>query len=422
MTDQITTADLRPEIDFDQHSPEHAAHAVETFRDYRGRCPVAWSRNYGGFWLLTAYKDVFTALRDSKTFTSGRFENAEGKLDGGIAIPPLPYRLVPTETDLPEWEGPRMLLNRALSPTAVLAFRDRARNFTTLLIDRHVASGRMDLVLDLANPLPAIMTMELVGLPLEHWEKFAEPFHAYPSSRPGSPEHARAIEGIEWIYGQLSDLVNQRRGAPRDDLTSRILAAQRPEGRPYTHDEIVELLVQVVAGGVDTTTSLTANAFWHLHTCHDDRRRLIEDPSLFKPATEEFLRFYTPIQNEGRTASRDCSIGGQDIAAGERVLLSLASANRDGTEFEDADRFVIDRQHNLHAAFGLGMHRCVGSHFARMLFEIMLFAVLDRIPDYEVIEAGAERYPVISAVNGWATMPVRFTPGAAKGADLTLPC
>jgi cytochrome P450 len=265
------------------------------------------------------------------------------------------------------------------------------------------------------------MTMELVGLPLDDWEKFADPFHAYPSSRPGTPELQRAIEGIERVHQQLGELVDARRRKPRDDLASSIIAAERPDKTRYSREEAVELLVEVVAGGVDTTTALTANAFWHLHACPGDRQRLIADPSLLKSATEEFLRFYTPIQGQARTAMRDCVMGGQAIAAGERVLLSLASANRDETQFEDADRFMIDRDHNLHAGFGLGMHRCVGSHFARLLFETMLFAVLDRIPDYAVVEERAERYHSIAAINGWAMMPVTFTPGVARGPGGTLP-
>ena len=417
----VTTEDSRIRIDFDQHSPEHAAHAATHFRAARDLSPVAWSSHHGGFWLISGYKEVFTALRDPKTFSSGRFHDASGKLDGGIGIPPLPFPLYPTELDLPDWEGPRMLLNRALGPKAVLAYQQRAREFTSLLIDRHIASGEMDLVLHLANPLPALMTMQLVGLPLDHWAQFATPFHDYPSSRPGTAELDRAVEGIGWIHGQLGDLVRQRRENPLDDLASSIVTALKPDGSRYTDEEAVELLVQVVAGGVDTTTSLTANAFWHLHVARADRKRLIDDPSLFASATEEFLRFYTPVQNQGRTVTRGNALAGQTIAAGERVLISLASANRDDGEFEDADRFVIDRTRNLHVAFGLGMHRCVGSHFARMLFEIMLFAVLDRIPDYEVIEDGAERYHTIAAVNGWARIPVRFTPGPVLGAGRTLP-
>jgi len=314
-----------------------------------------------------------------------------------------------------------MFLNRALNPKAVQAFRDAARDFTALLVDRHIENGAMDLMLDLANPLPAILTMQLVGLPLDEWKKFADPFHAYPSSRPGTPQFRQAIDGIGWVHGQLGALAEVRRREPRNDLASDIVRAKQPDGRPYSHDEVVELLVQVVAGGVDTTTSLAASAFWHLHACPGDRAALIADPSLVRSATEQFLRFYTPVQTQARTVTRDCEIGGEAIAAGERMLLSLASANRDDREFEEADRFRIDRSPNLHAAFGLGMHRCVGSHFARLLFEAMLCAVLDRVPDYTVLEAGAERYHSIAAVNGWATLPVRFTPGPVIGAGRTLP-
>ena len=405
----------RPVVDFDHQSEQHAADAPAAFRSLRQNSPVAWSEHHGGFWVITRYRDVFACLRDPATFTSGRFINADGQLDGGIAIPPLPFRMVPDETDLPEWEAPRMLLSRALGPKMVVRFRDRARAVAVSLIDRHIASGSMDLVLHLANPLPAILTMELVGLPLDRWEAFADPFHAFPASRPGSVERQRAAEGIEWICGEISALAAERRKSPRQDLASAIVHGQLADGAPFTHEEAVEILVQVVAGGVDTTTSLTANAFWHLHAFRRDRERLIAEPGLLSLATEEFLRFYSPVQNEGRTVSRSVDVGGQEIPAGARVLLSLASANRDPEAFEDPESFIIDRAENLHAGFGLGIHRCVGSHFARLQFEIMVEAALARIPNYEVNEADMERYSSIGAVNGWGKMPVTFTPGLPSG-------
>jgi len=400
----------RPRVDFDQHSSEHAADWVSRYQDIRRQSPVAWSDHHGGFWLVSGYEEACQVLRDPATFTSGRFLDEVGRLAGGISIPPLPFRLVPTETDMPEWEATRHILNRALSPAKVKAFRDKTRAYTAALIDRHIETGAIDLVLDLANPLPALMTMELLGLPLDEWQRFADPFHSFPSNPAGSPERDKAAEEMGWVFEQIEALVEKRRKDPIDDLTTAIVFAERPEG-PYPHAEVVDILLNVIGGGVDTTTALTSNALWHLHRHHDDRRRLIEDPSLLSAAAEEFLRFYTPIQNQARTASRRCVLGGQTIEAGDRVLVALASANRDEREFEDAGIFRADRFPNRHAAFGLGMHRCVGSHLARQMFEEMIMAVLARMPDYAVQELEAERYRGIAAINGWVRMPARFTPG-----------
>ncbi len=411
----------RARVDFDQHSSEHAADWAARYARIRNLSRVAWSDHYEGFWLVSGYAEVSEVLRDAATFASGRFHDEAGRLAGGISIPPLPFRLVPTETDLPEWEPTRLILNRALSPTKVKAFRDKARRYTAALIDRHVETGEMDLVLDLANPLPAIMTMELLGLPLDEWQRFADPFHAFPSSPAGSSEREKAARDMAWIVEQIEALVEKRKKDPIDDLATAIVCAERPGEGPYPHAEVVDILLNVIGGGVDTTTALTANAFWHLHRHLGDRRRLIEDPSLLSAAIDEFLRFYTPVQNQARTALRAYELGGQRIEAGDRVLVALASANRDEREFEDADSFRIDRFPNRHTAFGLGMHRCVGSHLARLMFDEMIMAVLGRMPDYEVQESRAERYRGIAAVNGWARMPARFTPGKRVAHDISLP-
>lgn len=411
MKTPVRQSATRARLDFDPHAPEHAADWVNRYKRIRHRSRVAWSDRHEGFWLVSGYAEVSEVLRDPATFTSGRFRDASGRLAGGISIPPLPFRLVPTETDMPEWETTRLILNRALNPTKVKAFRDKARRHTAVLIDRHIESGAIDLVLDLANPLPAIMTMELLGLPLDEWQRFADPFHTFPSSPAGSPERDAAAKEMGWIVQQVEALVEKRKKDPIDDLTTAIVFAERPAEGPYPHAEVVDILLNVIGGGVDTTTALTSNALWHLHRRHEDRQRLIDDPSLLSSAIDELLRFYTPVQNQARTASRDYELGGQKIAAGDRVLVSLASANRDEREFEDAGTFRLDRFPNRHTAFGLGMHRCVGSHFARLMFNEMMMAVLSRMPDYEVQEATAERYRGIAAVNGWVRMPARFTPG-----------
>ena len=222
-----------------------------------------------------------------------------------------------------------------------------------------------------------------------------------------------------WIYRQIREAVAARREHPLDDLASRVAAANSGEDA-LAEDEMTDLLLNLVGGGVDTTTSLTSNAFWHLHSHHVDRDRLIADPSLLKEATEEFLRFYTPIQTEARTATRDCEIGGQSIAAGDRVLMAFGAANRDPAAFDDAESFLLERFPNRHLAFGMGIHRCVGSHLARLMFEVMVTTVLRRIPNYRIDEATAQRYPAIGTILGWSTMPVTFSPGAKVGSALSL--
>ena len=170
----------------------------------------------------------------------------------------------------------------------------------------------------------------------------------------------------------------------------------------------------IINGGVDTTTVLLANALEYLDRNHDLRRRLVDEPALLPSATEEFLRYFSPVQAFSRTVARDVELGGQQLERGDRVLLCFGSANRDESEFPAADEFVADRFPNRHVAFGLGKHRCIGSTLARTEFMIMLDEVLARMPDYEIDRDASERYVSLGIVNGWIRMPGRFTPGPRR--------
>jgi cytochrome P450 len=192
------------------------------------------------------------------------------------------------------------------------------------------------------------------------------------------------------------------------------LANATRHGELLPLERVVGAAFLLLAGGVDTTTALTADALHWLAAHPDERARLVEEPELIKSACEEFLRYFTPVQALARTAMCPVELGGQHIAAGDRILLSWAAANRDEKVFPRPDQLLIDRQPNRHTAFGLGAHRCIGSNFARQTFATMLRAVLDRMPDY-VIDAEAEPNKSIGLVNGWVHLPAHFTPGPSIG-------
>ena len=174
----------------------------------------------------------------------------------------------------------------------------------------------------------------------------------------------------------------------------------------------------LIGGGFDTTTALTAYAMHWLNDRHEDRRRLRDDPHVLDTATEEFLRFATPAQGGGRTITADCAIAGHEFHEGERIWMSYAMANHDPDAFPAPDEIVLDRFSNRHAAFGLGVHRCIGSNLARMSFKTMLGEILARIPDYEIREEGIVRYEDIGTINGYQHVPASFPPGRREGASL----
>jgi cytochrome P450 len=168
------------------------------------------------------------------------------------------------------------------------------------------------------------------------------------------------------------------------------IAHHEVDGELLSVDDATSIVLLTIGGGVDTTTALTSAAFVHLGRYDDDRKRLIADPSLIDSATEEFLRVYPPARTHARTVAHDAEFGGCEMHAGERVLLSEISANRDDRSFPDPDRFIIDRFPNRHVSFGVGIHRCPGSHLARLEFKTMIRRVLDRLPDF-VLDEDARR-------------------------------
>lgn len=401
-------------IEFDHHSREYADHTWEIYADVRARCPVAHSASHDGFWLVSSYEQVFEAARDDATYASAHVPGDPMKR--GISVPDREFVSIPIELDPPEFRPYRSMLNPYFSPKATAYWLEVIQKWTTVCLDHVIEKGEFDIVLDLANPVPALFTSELLGLPLEDWRKYAEPMHTQIYSVPGSPEMAAALEGMQWIVASLHRIVAERRADPQDDMISKLVAEQ-VNGAPMDDETIVNIAFLIIAGGFDTTTAMMANMLWYLDENREARRLLIEEPDRIKPAIEEFLRYFTPTQALGRTVTRDVELGGQQLHRGDRVLLSWAAANHDPEAFDRPDEIVLDRSPNRHVTFGIGQHRCLGSNFARAELALMLGEVLRRIPDYEIVREGAQRYPSIGIVNGWVQMPARFTPGARTAHD-----
>jgi cytochrome P450 len=404
--------DGRPTARIDIEAPDYAQGWEATFKDLRARCPMIWSTEHGGYWIATSYKDVLQIAQDDATFTSGKtVDPVTGAIDGGVALPPMPSpRVVPVETDREEWTGFRGLINRALGPKASEARRARVREFADILIDRVIERGSMDVVQDLTSPLTALVTMEIIGFPLDQWRQFADPFHELVYLNKSSPEFPAAVAAMQWCDQRILDEIEQCRLAPRDDLLSHLTHA-RIDDLPVADIDIQRIISNVMSGGVDTTNALTAHSIMHLWRHPDQRARLVADRSLLPIAREEFIRFFSPVHGTARTTRAARCIGGQMLQPGERVLLLYASANRDEEIFDNGDEIDITRFPNRHIGFGAGMHRCVGSFLARIMYEEMMDAIFERLPDYEVVESEAVLYPSISPINGWVNMSITFAPG-----------
>lgn len=403
--------DREPVTDFDVFATTTMAANDAAWRELRQRCPVAWTPHNGGHWVLSGYDAVAEAFRDWETFSSARTDPAVSSITISGARLPL---LVPEELDPPEWHPMRRVLAAMLAPAAAERLRPRARHWARHCIDQVVETGRAELVDQLIFPVPAAVTLEWLGFPESDWDLFTHAFHdaaAYPH---GSAEYRAAAAATGHVLRRVAEEVDARRTTPRHDGLSTIVHAE-VEGEPIPQETAEQLVFMTIGGGLDTTSALASAALLHLHRHPEDRARLLAEPDLWDPATEEFLRVYPPARTHARTVTRDVEFAGCPMRAGDRVLLSEVASGRDPSAFPDADRFVIDRFPNRHLSFGAGIHRCPGSHLARITFREMMLEVLERVPDYRIVDDEVVEYPNWSMIGGWAKLPAEFTPGPRLG-------
>ncbi len=413
----MTSGD-RQVVDFDHHSKEFLDNRQAEWARLRA-CPVAFNPRYGGFWVVSGHEEVARVSRDGDTFTS-RYQAGAPDGIGCIGITGIPRVKGIPPAGIAEVEGPvhqalRRVINPSMLPLAVEGLEPFMEQVTTWFIDRKISSGEMDLVGDLTNPVPAVLTMALIGLPCDTWEHYGELFHATVAYGPGVPEYDRALARVPEMMSQLLALAESRREEPAGDLLTELVRLRVEDGRPLTDAEITSVLWNLVGGGLDTTTSLTSLALHHLDEHRDLRRQLIDRPELMATATEEFLRFFSVNETLSRTVTRDVELGGQQLERGDFVLISWLSANHDESLFERADEVVLDRSPNPHLAFGVGPHRCIGMHLARSMFQVLLRQVLRRLPDYEIDRSATRFYQGNPTLAGVVRMPATFTPGPVVG-------
>lgn len=406
MNEAVTAAD------FDHHSPEFREAPYETFARMRSQCPVQRSNLYGGFWSLLDYQSVFDAARDDGLF--GSFPS--------IGVPPAPvqFPVPPIETDPPLTQKLRQITIGHFSPGAVERLRPRARQMVTAMINEFIERGECDIVSELTNPLPAKLALHMLGFDESKYMQWVNWVHAFVHDKTHDPEKA-GIATME-LMAEITRHVQERRssGELGDDLFGAILGG-RIDDVPLDDVQINMYTLMIMLGGMDTTSGLTGNSLLCMIERPELRQTLIEHPDLLRDATEEFLRHSTPTLGLGRNLRADTGVHGQSLKAGDKAVLMWAAANRDPAMFEDPDLVDFNRPNSKrHVAFGVGVHRCLGSSLARMMFQEMMSQILIRLPDFE-LNGTPVRFADAGEVYALRHLPIKFTPGARATADAGSP-
>jgi cytochrome P450 len=381
---------------------------------------VAWTEAYDGYWLVTGYDAIREISRHDDLFSSDHDPERVRQGFTGVTVPPTyPLRLGFIEMDAPEHTEMRKALLSWFNQRAVEAWRSSVEDITTAFIDMVIEEGECDLIYSVASPVPAVVTMTLLGAPLDRWRLWSDANHRTVAAGPSGPERDRAIQEMQEVMGDMAHAIAARRAEPEagepTNLIS-VLCRMERDGQPLTTEEILLHCVLIAAGGIDTTTSSIATALKWLAENPEERRRLCTGgPELMKTAVEEFLRISAPVTALARTATCPYDLGGQRVEEGERLLMVYAAANYDPAAFPDPETVDLARSPNPHTSFGLSGHRCIGMHFARLELEVVITEVLKRMPGYSLDHARALRSPDVGVNQGWLEMPIRFTPGSRQG-------
>ncbi|MCC6436734.1 MAG: cytochrome P450 [Acidimicrobiales bacterium] len=388
--------------DFDLFDPAFRTDPAPIYKALREQAPVAHTERWGGQWMPTRYADLAEVTADTDHYSSvtvgvtGR-KPGEGTL---VTAPPI-------TSDPPEHTATRRLLLPAFSPKKIEALTPLTRSIARSLIEELQArgDGLADAADDYARHIPVRVISAMLGVPESDEEQFTD--WVVRVLQIGPYDFEVGGQATREILAYFEEKIEQRRAdpAPHDDLMQFLLEATYEEA-PLSRKHILGTCFLLLVAGIDTTWSSIGSALWHLSTHPADRARLVAEPDLIPTAIEEFLRVYSPV-TMARIVKADTTLGGHELHPGDRVLLPFPAANRDPEVFEDPDEVRIDRRINRHAAFGLGVHRCLGSNLARMELLIAVEEWLRAFPTFE-LQPGAVVEWTGGQVRGPRTVPVRL--------------
>ncbi len=344
--------------------------------------PVFWTPRNGGHWVAIGHAAVFQASRDPANFSSEPMPREEMARQAAMMPPGMPRipQSVPISLDPPEHTKYRIPLQQAFSPKAVMARKEEVRALADSLIDAVIAQGHCDFIPAIAEPLPVQVFMKMMGLPLERQAKFRQLVHEFMA--PGMREPVEMARRLRMVADAMLDVIKARKDDLKDDLISLLWKTQI-DGKPMTLDTMEDYAVLLFIAGLDTVINGMGYGIRHLARNPDLQNRLRANPELIPEATEELLRRYT-FTIPMRRVTKDTALEGWTIRAGEWVAIYLPGADLDKKEFEAPETFDINRSNKVHIAFGVGPHRCLGSHMARLELQILYTRMLERLPTFRL--------------------------------------
>ena len=389
--------------------PQVLANPYPLFRRLRTEDPVHWDP-FLHTWVVTSYPEVLEVLHNYSADRTHTPEKLEAM--GLAAITPVAKLMVKLMLfmDPPSHTRLRSLAAYAFGPARVAVLRTHIREIIGLLLDKVQAKGEMDIIADLADPLPSIVTAEMLGVPVEDrdllkgWSTdFAEMLGNFQHNPEGAPRMLRTVTEMTEYFKKT---VSHMKDHPREGLVHSLMMAE-VDGDKLSEEEVVASCIVTMVGGLETTTNLIGNGILTLLRYPEEMQRLRDDLTLVPSASEEMLRYESPSQHTGRLVPEDCELGGKLLRKKQAVMAVMAAANRDPGRFPEPDKFDIARKDNRHLAFGWAAHFCFGAALARVEGQEALEAVMRRMPNLE-LKPGPLTWRNNLGLRGLTALPVRF--------------
>jgi cytochrome P450 len=364
--------------DFDHTDPRWTENPFPIWAELRAKSPVVHTERFLGCYLPTTYEAVKEIAYDTEHFSSRRILVRDVRPETTGAAPPI-------TSDPPQHKPAKQLLLPPFTPDAMKKLEPRVRAICNELIDEFAMDAKVDAAARYTRHVPVRAIAHMLGIPEKDGDFFIKWIHEILEL--GIKDNETLMRAAQEMTDYFAGHVEYRKTHPSDDLISTLMNARDKDGQPLPDMHVLGMLRLLLIAGIDTTWSAIGSSLWHLANTPADRARLIAEPELLPTAIEEFLRAYSPV-TMAREVVKETVVSGCPIKSGNMVLLSFPAANRDPAMFPDADKVMIDRKENRHAAFGLGIHRCVGSNLARMEMTVAIEEWLKRIPEFRMDPAG----------------------------------